>query len=279
MAAAYRANESLRTDALFRDPFAEMLSGEHGRNILAGLPKQAFIGGWTVVIRTRIIDELIQAAIAEGVDTILNIGAGLDTRPYRMNLPPGIHWIEVDQPHVIEFKTNRLRNASPVCDLEHIGLDLTDEESRDAALSKLAGTSQNALVLTEGVIPYLSEAAVASLGIMLRSHVSFKYWITDYFSPASYDYRRRSGMSQAMKNAPFQFEPEDYFGFFKGIGWVSNKEKYFAIEAKRLRRPPPFPFPVRLIMRIAALLASPARRQQMQQYAGMVLFQPASAPG
>ncbi|EQD41494.1 methyltransferase, putative, family protein, partial [mine drainage metagenome] len=83
MAAAYRAIETDRPNAMFHDPLAAKLAGEQGRKIIGSLPKQAFIGGWTVVIRTRIIDDFIQGAIAEGVDTILNLGAWLDTRPYR----------------------------------------------------------------------------------------------------------------------------------------------------------------------------------------------------
>jgi O-methyltransferase involved in polyketide biosynthesis len=69
MAAAYRAIENERPHALFRDPFADKLAGERGRAILASLPPQAMMGGWSVIIRTCIIDELIQQAIAEGVDT------------------------------------------------------------------------------------------------------------------------------------------------------------------------------------------------------------------
>src|SRR5512133_746902 len=87
MAAAYRAIETDLPNAMFNDPLAAKLAGEQGRKIIGSLPKRAFIGGWTVVIRTKIIDEFIQVAIAEGVDTILSLGAGLDTRPYRLELP------------------------------------------------------------------------------------------------------------------------------------------------------------------------------------------------
>lgn len=273
MAAAYRALETGRTNALFRDPLAVKLSGEQGKKILASLPKQAFIGGWTVVIRTCVIDELIQGAIAEGVDTILNLGAGLDTRPYRMELPASLRWIEVDYPHVIEFKERQLSAETPKCKLERIGLDLADDNARSVLLEKIPAASSNILVLTEGVIPYLSESAVASLGKDLRSRSAIKYWITDYFSPASYEYRRRSGMSQAMKNTPFLFEPKDYFGFFDQIGWRPKETRFLPVEAERLHRPPPFPLRIRLVMRILGLLASPARRREMKQYAGMVLFE------
>lgn len=275
MAAAYRAIETDRPNAMFHDPLAAKLAGEQGRKIIGSLPKQAFIGGWTVVIRTRIIDDFIQGAIAEGVDTILNLGAGLDTRPYRMELPKSLRWIEVDYPHVIELKEIRLSDETPRCRVERVRLDLADVTARRTFLDEVAAQSKRVLVLTEAVTPYLSEDAVASLGADLRSHESIRYWVADYFSPASYEYRRRSGMSQAMKNAPFLFEPKDYFGFFAQIGWKPKETRYFAIEAERLRRPAPFPLPIRLAMRILGLFASLARRREMKRYAGFVLFEPA----
>lgn len=276
MAAAYRAIETDRPDAMFHDPLAAKLAGEQGRKIVGSLPKQAFVGGWTVVIRTRIIDDFIHVAIAGGVDTILNLGAGLDTRPYRMELPESLRWIEVDYAHVMELKKIRLSGETPRCRMERVGLDLADVTARRTFLDDVAARSKSILVLTEAVTPYLSEDAVASLGADLRSHESIKYWVVDYFSPASYEYRRRSGMSRAMKNAPFLFEPADYFGFFAQIGWKPKETRYFAVEAERLRRPAPFPLLIRLGMRILGLFASLERRREMKRYAGFVLFESAT---
>lgn len=205
MAAAYRAMETNHPNAIFHDPLAAKLAGDRGKKIIDSLPKQAFIGGWSVVIRTRIIDDFIQGAIVEGVDTILNLGAGLDTRPYRMALPESLRWIEVDYPHVIELKETHLSGETPRCRLERVRLDLADVDARRTLLDKVAAQSKKILVLTEAVTPYLSEEAVASLGADLGSHESIGYWIVDYFSPASYEYRRRSGMSKSMQKAPFLF--------------------------------------------------------------------------
>jgi methyltransferase (TIGR00027 family) len=275
MAAAYRALESDRPNALFHDPLAARLAGTEGKRILDSLPQRPFIGGWTVAIRTRIIDEFIAEAIADGVDTVLNLGAGLDARPYRMELPASLHWIEADYPHVIELKEDRLAGEMPHCRLERVGLDLADTDARRALLTELAAGSGRILVLTEAVTPYLTEEAVASLGADLRSREAVRYWVVDYFSPASYEYRRRSGMARSLKDAPFLFEPKDYFGFFAGIGWRPKEIRYFAVEGKRRRRPPPFPLTIRLLTRVAGLFASAQRRREMQQYAGFVLFEPA----
>jgi methyltransferase (TIGR00027 family) len=105
MVAGFRAAESERPRPLFRDPLAAKLVGDHGEKILATIPRH-FVGAWSVVIRTVIIDDYIRQAIAAGVDTILNLGAGLDTRPYRIDLPNSLRWIEVDFPHMIELRSN-----------------------------------------------------------------------------------------------------------------------------------------------------------------------------
>jgi len=105
--AHHRALEGKQADALFRDPLAEVLSGDRGRQIADAMP-QPQMTGWAVVIRTCIIDDFIRAAIAQGADTILNLGAGLDTRPHRTELPGSLAWIEVDYPDVVALKESRL---------------------------------------------------------------------------------------------------------------------------------------------------------------------------
>ncbi len=274
MAAAYRAAECGRPDELFHDPLAARLAGERGRRIVARLPEKAFIGGWSVVIRTRVIDEQIGAAIAEGADRVLNLGAGLDTRPYRMELPDALRWIEIDQPHVIAFKERSLAGEIPRCRLERIGLDLSDARARSTVLEQATAGAGNVLVLTEAVIPYLAGDAVASLAADLRAIPVIRQWIVDYFSPEAYAYRRRSGMTRAMENAPFRFEPKDYFGFFTGLGWRPKDVRYLAIEADRWNRPPAFPASVRWTTRLMRLFLSAERRAAMKKHTGYVLFEP-----
>src|SRR5678815_604836 len=95
--AAYRAMESERPDALFHDRFASLLTGEKGRRIVQWAKASRYTR-WSVAIRTCIIDSFIQELTTGSVDTVLNLGAGLDARPYRMNLPESLSWIEVDFP-------------------------------------------------------------------------------------------------------------------------------------------------------------------------------------
>ena len=85
--AVYRAVESARPDAVFNDPYADRLAGERGREIVATVPSM-MRSGWWMVARTKTIDDIIMDAISAGCDRVLNLAAGLDTRPYRLDLPP-----------------------------------------------------------------------------------------------------------------------------------------------------------------------------------------------
>jgi O-methyltransferase involved in polyketide biosynthesis len=79
--ALYRATETARPDGLFSDPLAERLAGEHGRAIGAKAPRISRTGWW-LIARTKIIDDVIARSIADGCDRVLNLAAGLDTRPW-----------------------------------------------------------------------------------------------------------------------------------------------------------------------------------------------------
>jgi methyltransferase (TIGR00027 family) len=280
MVAIYRAIESERADALFHDPLARKLAGDHGERIVAGLSAHRPIAmrlrilAWMMAIRTRIIDDFILSAIAQGADAILNLGAGLDTRPYRIQLPRSLVWIEVDYPHVIDLKDARLARDQPRCQLERVKLDLADLPARANLFAELGSRFDNVLVLTEGVIPYLSTGDVARLAEDIKSQHAFRHWIVEYFSPEAVRLRKRDVIRRYMQNAPFLFEPEDYFGFFAEHGWRPAEIRYISEEGDRLGRPIPIPF---LAMAWFALMSAFMSKQwsgARRKFAAYVLLEP-----
>ena len=60
-----------------------------------------------MVARTKVIDDVIMTAIGEGCDQVLNLAAGLDTRPYRLGLPKDFTWVEADLPGLLAEKELR----------------------------------------------------------------------------------------------------------------------------------------------------------------------------
>jgi methyltransferase (TIGR00027 family) len=100
--AFYRALESERPDAIFRDPFARELAGPRGEEIVDRMPHGRSYA-WPMIVRTAVMDEIV-LRLAGSIDVVLNLAAGLDARPYRLALPPSLRWIDVDYPATLEYK-------------------------------------------------------------------------------------------------------------------------------------------------------------------------------
>ena len=251
--AHYRALENERTDALFRDPYAKALVGDRGAAIANVMKRTAPFTQWTVVIRTATIDRMIQSVIAtDHIDMVVNLGAGLDTRPYRLAIPASVKWIEVDYPHIIEHKAKTLANEKPLVQLERVALDLADREKRQALFARLNDLSQNILVITEGVILYLDEKSVGELADDLHATPSFRFWIAEYLAAHTYAVISTANRKTELKNSPFKFMPKDWFGFFSNHGWKKRDVHFLPDEAKRFNRPPPIPLLGRLFLQYLA---------------------------
>ncbi|MDI7774493.1 SAM-dependent methyltransferase [Asticcacaulis sp. EMRT-3] len=236
----HRAQEGLRKDALFRDPLAAKLVGKRGAKLARHMGiKRAMT--WSMALRTHILDQYILEAIKGGVDAVINLGAGLDTRPYRLDLPKNLPWIEVDFEHMIAHKNDVLHDEQPACRLQRIACDLSDDPARQTLLHTLNDAGRNILVLTEGVIPYLSNEAVASLAHELHEQDHVSYWLTDYYSAFFRSLSARGKiMKQLAKHAPFRFNPgdapADWPRFFAEQGWQIDDIRYVGEEGGKLGR-------------------------------------------
>ncbi|MEU1208730.1 SAM-dependent methyltransferase [Nocardia sp. NPDC005825] len=234
--AAYRAIESARTDALFHDPLAERLAGDIGRAIVAD-ETQTALAGWPLVTRTRVIDDLIAETLAEGCDLVINMAAGLDARPYRLELPADLRWIEVDFPDLIAEKTRLLESETPRCVLTRAAVDLADLAARDEFLDKALEGAKRALVLTEGLVYYLSEDEVSGLAAAL-ARPEIAWWIMDVNNKPVVDRFNRVNR-KLLENSPWKFGPLEPLRFFADAGWTADEVVGLFRMAARFRRLPP----------------------------------------
>ena len=148
----YRALASERPDAWFRDPLAKRLAGERGEHIAEGMPF-ANRNAWSFVARTVLIDRFIGEKVQLGADMVVNLAAGLDTRPYRMVLPSRLQSIEVDLPELLADKAEALAGEKPVCMLERVALDLANVGARRALFGKFVASGGANLVGASGFEP------------------------------------------------------------------------------------------------------------------------------
>ena len=268
--ALYRAMESERPDALFRDPYARKLAGERGERILASMRKGR-AWAWPMVVRTAVMDELILRTIArDGVGTVLNLAAGLDTRPYRLPLPPALRWVEVDFPDVIAYKQEQLAGERPTCALERVGIDLTHVAGRRALFDRIGAAVRRVLIVSEGLLIYLTPAAVASLAADLAVPPSFRWWLIDLASPRLLKMMEKSwGQAVAAGNAPFLFAPPQGTRFFEPHGWREAEYRSMWEESLRLKRT----MPLAWLWNLAGRLYPKAKREEFRRMSGIVLLE------
>jgi methyltransferase (TIGR00027 family) len=246
LVAVDRAVESERPDALFRDPFARRLAGERGARIAKSNPlggRRSGLG-WPIVTRTYLIDQMIQAHIRQDGDAVLNLAAGLDTRPYRMDLPSSLQWTEVDLPGILAHKEEILRGEKPVCSLERVRLDLCNVLARRELFARLDRQSRKALVITEGLVVYLTSAEVALLAQDLSAQPTFRSWIVDLLSPKLLSTLQKRMTSNLKQAAPFKFAPPEGPAFFARFGWAVVEANSLLREAARLERLPFYLVPI-----------------------------------
>jgi methyltransferase (TIGR00027 family) len=249
--AVYRARETERKDALFRDPFAQRLAGERGEQIAASM-SFAEKNSWPFVARTWLIDNVISNQIKLGTDMIVNLAAGLDTRPYRMNLPGSLQWIEVDLPEILTYKEDVLRSETPVCKVERVRLDLSDVQARRELFSELGRQANRALVVSEGLLIYLDEKDVTSLGQDLAVTGSFQHWVMDLSSPALLKMlAKKIGAPLNHAGAPLKFAPPQGPDFFARCGWKPVEIHSVMHTAAKLNR-------LSFFLRLIAKISSPA---------------------
>src|SRR4029450_12809331 len=111
--AYYRAMETDRRDAVFRDPYARRLAGPEGKRIVDGMPRGKATA-WAMVTRTAVFDEIILDVIrSRNADLVLNLAAGLDARPWRLPLPAALRWVDADLPAMLDYMASVMRDVGP----------------------------------------------------------------------------------------------------------------------------------------------------------------------
>ena len=265
LAAIYRARETERQDALFRDPFARRLAGERGEQIARSM-HFSDRNAWAWVIRTYLYDQFIAELCQQGVDMVVNLAAGLDTRPYRMGLHATLQWIEVDLPGILSYKEEILSGEKPVCALERFPLDLSDVTARRGLFARLGRRAARILILSEGFIIYFSADQVRALAEDLVAPPAFQRWIVDLASPGLLRLLQKNmNLSLDESGSALKFGPEEGPEFFVPCGWKPVDVRSPLKTAGRLKR-------LSFGMRLLSLLPQSNGRQGSRPWSGICLF-------
>jgi methyltransferase (TIGR00027 family) len=234
--AYHRATESDRPDAIFRDPHARKLAGERGELIGRQLKDNA----WAIAVRTYLFDKAIRGLLSrEPIEMVVNLAAGLDSRPYRLELPASLQWVEIDLAEIVDPKRQILSSEKPRCQLEFITQHLGDEARRRTLFSQLNQRAQRIVAMSEGLLGYLDEEKVTSLAADLHAQPHFHYWLIEVVSPKVLQFINRKWAHHfKAANAPMAFAPADWRKFYRDRGWEPVEFEDMAQTARQVNREP-----------------------------------------
>ncbi|MDH6707922.1 methyltransferase (TIGR00027 family) [Kitasatospora sp. MAA19] len=170
MVAAARAIETHRSDALTRDDYAEHFVRAvpatadwplHPRDVPDGEadPLWGRLGRY-LALRTRALDDQLLWSAHLGARQVVLLGAGLDSRAFRLDWPPGLAVFELDRPEVLAFKQRVLDrlDARPTARRVPVAVDLRLDWA-DALTSAGFDPAESTAWLAEGLLRYLPGAA------------------------------------------------------------------------------------------------------------------------
>ncbi len=266
LAAVYRAREIQRRDALFQDPLAAKLAGERGEKIAEGLPFSNR-HTWSWITRTYLFDQFITEQVQQGVDVVINLAAGLDARPYRMPLPSSLTWVEIDLPGILDYKDEVLEKETPICKVERVRMDLGDTITRTEKFNELNQKANKTLILSEGLLMYLTTDQVKELAMDLASQESFAGWVIDLISPGLLKMLQENiGGPLSQGGASLKFAPEEGIEFFNHHGWKAIDVRALLKTAAKLKR-------LSLWMRLLSLLPEPKGPPGERPWSGVCLLE------
>ncbi len=246
--AAQRAQETARPDRLFDDALASALAGDEGQAALqmseAFNPGAAVTAAY-VAVRTRFFDDFVAGMVDAGLRQVVLLAAGFDSRAFRLDLPEGVSWWELDLPEVLNAKSQVLtaQCAEPRCRWACAPADLTADWA-EALLEAGFRPERPSLWLVEGLFYYLEEAVarrllaeasrLAAPGSALGADmVSASFFTSPFTAPA------RAAL--AARGWAWRFGVDDPEGFYEEFGWRATVRQPGEAGADFGRWPAPAP--------------------------------------
>jgi methyltransferase (TIGR00027 family) len=196
------------------------------------MAKEAPASTLTITIRTRFFDDAIQRLVSQqGIEQVVSVAAGLDSRAFRLDLPPSLIWLELDRCELLEHKARLLSalGASPVCKWSPVGTELSGPWVQDALKAGLRRC--RTLWVVEGLFCYLDASNVAGLLETIRGQSQPGDWLlTDVVGNSLLQSRESARWLATLASLGMQwrFGSDDPEGLLDAHGWKATAVAYGA---------------------------------------------------
>ena len=199
------------------------------RDLMVAMAEKRAPGIWGgILCRKRYIDDKLAEAADGQAETVVNLGAGIDTRAYRLPALARLPVFEVDLPENIDAKRSRLKKilGGVPAHVKLVPIDFDREDLGAVLASHGYAADTRTFFIWEGVMQYLTEQGVrATMDFLAKapagSRLAFTYVRKDFvdgevFYGHEYIYKT---LVLKGKNWHFGMDPENVADFLSGYGW------------------------------------------------------------
>ncbi len=160
------------------------------------------------VMRTRYIDEVVNGLAEGGTTQVVILGAGLDTRAYRLPALAAATVFELDLPGTQQYAVQRLRGVPALAaEVRFVATDFTSEPLGAVLASAGVDRERPVLFVWEGVTQYLTEAAVRSTLACVGASVPGSALVFTYVLRSIVDGTSGNGWSDGLRQRLDASEP------------------------------------------------------------------------
>lgn len=247
---------------LVRDPWARQMLPPSGRfaaslarfaparRVFCAMTDRRIRGGWAnFLCRKRYVDDQLVDAMADGIDAVVILGAGYDTRAYRMPELAGVPVCEVDLPGNIARKAAAVRRClgRVPANVRLLAVDFESDNLAECLSREGFGAPKRIVYIWEGVTPYLTESATrATMGHLAHAAPGSRLVFT-FIRKEFLEGREMFGAQGVYREAVvkrrlwhFGLAPEEVAGFLSEYGWNEveqvGPEEYAARYLRPARR-------------------------------------------
>jgi methyltransferase (TIGR00027 family) len=189
-----------------------------------------------VVARTKYYDEVFLGAVTRSASCLFNIGSGGDTRAYRFAeavQAKGVKVFECDQPAAISAKQQIAGRAWPTSHVQYLPIDLNDGEWAPFVAHLPASDAAPALVMMEGVSPYVNTSAFeAFLRMLSRRLPAGSALAYDFKLSGVADEFGRSAQSQKLFRLPS--DEDEVRRYHQALGYQVEQVELSSALSRRL---------------------------------------------
>jgi methyltransferase (TIGR00027 family) len=220
--AYYRMQELQSHNPLIIDPLAKLMVDDE---LIEYVENHKYVAGnkdYSIIRSLFIEKEIIEKWLsAKETSQIVFLGAGLDTRAYRLNkLKEKIVSIyEIDFEEVIHFKNKILKQEKPLCQLMRIGTDLSKENWINDILSSGFKTELPTLWILEGLVYYIEKEKISKL---LLDISNFSPVNSEIFADVCIPTLAELDFGPFTSNFKWGLDKKDIKSFFNQFGWKIN---------------------------------------------------------